>query len=44
VADTPTSGTVGGIDRATYSFWRNQTYDATTDGGSAATTANIQTT
>ena len=24
VADTPTSGTVGGIDRATWYFWRNQ--------------------
>lgn len=23
VADTPTSGTVGGIDRATWTFWRN---------------------
>jgi hypothetical protein len=43
VADTPTSGTVGGIDRATYTFWRNQTYDATTDGGAAATAVNIQT-
>lgn len=27
VADTPTSGTVGGIDRATYTFWRNYTDD-----------------
>lgn len=42
VADAPTSGTVGGINRATYPFWRNLSYDATTDGGSAATTANIQ--
>jgi hypothetical protein len=42
VADTPTSGTVGGIDRATYTFWRNQSFDATTDGGAAATAANIQ--
>jgi hypothetical protein len=25
VASTPTSGTVGSINRATYSFWRNQT-------------------
>lgn len=25
VADTPTSGTVGGIDRSTYTFWRNYT-------------------
>lgn len=43
VADTPTSGTVGGINRANYSFWQNQVYDASTDGGTAATTANIQT-
>jgi hypothetical protein len=42
IADTPTSGTVGGIDRATYTFWRNQSYDATTDGGAAATAANVQ--
>jgi len=41
VADTSTSGSVGGIDRATYSFWRNITFDATTDGGAAATAANI---
>lgn len=26
VADTPTSGTVGGIDRSAYTFWRNQAY------------------
>lgn len=42
VADTPTSGTVGGINRASYSFWRNQAFQATTDGGSAASAANIQ--
>lgn len=42
IADTPTSGSVGGIDRATYTFWRNQSYDATTDGGAAATKDNIQ--
>jgi hypothetical protein len=42
VADTPTSGTVGGIDRATWTFWRNISFDATTDGGAAATAANIQ--
>lgn len=44
VADTPTTGTVGGINRATATnaFWRNQAYDATTDGGAAATAANIQ--
>ena len=27
VADAPTSGTVGGIDRATWTFWQNQVYD-----------------
>lgn len=43
IADTPTSGTVGAINRATYSWWRNVSYDATTDGGAAATSANIQT-
>jgi hypothetical protein len=34
---------VGGINRANYSFWQNQVYDASTDGGTAATAANIQT-
>lgn len=38
----PTTGTVGGIDRATWTFWRSQTFDATTDGGAATTAANIQ--
>jgi hypothetical protein len=42
VADTPTSGIVGGIDRAAFSFWQNISFDATTDGGAAATAANIQ--
>jgi len=42
VADSPSTGTVGGINRATYSFWRNISFDATTDGGSAATVSNIQ--
>lgn len=27
VADDPTTGTVGGINRATFSFWRNTLYD-----------------
>lgn len=43
VADSPTTGTVGGINRANYSFWQNQVYDASSDGGTAATAANIQT-
>lgn len=38
VADTPTSGVVGGIDRATWTFWRNQTLSITTPSAS-----NIQT-
>ena len=42
VADDPTTGTVGGINRATWTFWRNQKYQATSDGGSAASAANIQ--
>ena len=32
----------GGIDRNTWSFWRNQYYRAVTDGGAATTAANIQ--
>lgn len=42
VADTPTSGIVGGINRATWTFWQNQSFDASTDGGTAATSSNIQ--
>lgn len=42
VADAPTTGTVGGINRATWAFWRNQKYQTTSDGGSAASAANIQ--
>lgn len=41
IADTPTAGTVGGINRATWSFWQNVKFGAVTDGGGAATTANI---
>lgn len=32
IADTPTSGTVGNINRATYTFWRNQTQSLTSAG------------
>ena len=42
VADAPSTGTYGGINRANFSFWRNISFDATTDGGAAATSANIQ--
>lgn len=41
VADDPTTGTVGGIDRSSFSFWRNQVFDATNDGGSSASASNI---
>jgi hypothetical protein len=41
VADTPTN-VVGGIDGNTWSWWKNVVFDSTTDGGAAATSANIQ--
>lgn len=44
VSSTPTTGTVGGIDRSTTigSFWRNKKFGAVADGGAVATAANIQ--
>lgn len=42
VISVPTSGTVGGIDRATWLFWRNQVFAAVATGGAATTAANIQ--
>ena len=41
IADLPTSGTVGGVSRTTYSFAQNQYYRATTDGGAALASTNI---
>jgi hypothetical protein len=41
VADSPNTGTVGGINRANFSFWKNISFDATTDGGAAASTTNM---
>jgi hypothetical protein len=41
IQDSP-SGAVGGINATTYTFWKNIAYDATTDGGAAATASNIQ--
>lgn len=32
VADDPTTGVVGGIDRSAFSFWRNQLYDFSAAG------------
>jgi hypothetical protein len=31
IADDPTTGTVGGVDRSAYSFWRNKVYDFSTE-------------
>lgn len=42
IATSPTSGTVGGIDRATWTFWQNIAYSSVTNGGAAATSANIR--
>ena len=42
ISKTPTTGTYGGINRANWAFWRNVAFDATTDGGAAASSANIQ--
>lgn len=38
VADLPTSGTVGGISRTDYAFWRNQFYDFSTETVTASAT------
>lgn len=40
VADTNAAGTVGGINRANWSFWRNQSFSSVTDFGGAMTSAN----
>jgi len=42
VADVATAGTVGGIDRSTYSWWQNYALDCVATGGAAVTSANIQ--
>lgn len=42
ISKTPTTGTYGGINRANWTFWRNAAFSATTDGGAAASTSNIQ--
>ena len=42
VADDPSTGVVGGIDRAAFSFWRNISFGAVADGGAAADATNIQ--
>jgi len=42
VPDSPSTGTYGGIDRATWSFWRSVAYSGVSNGGSAVTASNIQ--
>jgi hypothetical protein len=41
VAASPTTGTVGGIDRSQWAFYRNIVFSALTNGGMAASSANI---
>lgn len=42
VADNPTTGTVGGINRANWVFFRNQRFSGSSDGGGAVASTNIQ--
>jgi hypothetical protein len=42
VSKTPTSGSVGGIDPATWTFWQNVKFAAIADGGAAASPSNIR--
>lgn len=42
VPDAPSTGTYGGIDRATWSFWRSKKYSGANDGGAAVSASNIQ--
>ena len=41
VPDSPSSGTYGGINRATWSFWRPVSYSGSSDGGAAVSSSNI---
>lgn len=41
VAVSPTTGTVGGIDRSQWSFWRNTVFSASSNGGVPAGATNI---
>lgn len=38
IADDPTTGTVGGIDRSSYTFWRNQLWDFSVENVTASAT------
>ena len=43
VVASPSTGIVGGIDRATWSFWQNQTFDFSSALSASASSTNIQT-
>lgn len=42
ISNSPTAGVVGGINRATWAFWRNQKFSGVSDGGAAVANNNIQ--
>jgi hypothetical protein len=42
VSSTPTTGTFGGINRASWPFWQNQKFAGVADGGGAKSATNIQ--
>lgn len=42
IPDNPATGTYGGIDRATWNFWRSQLVDSSTEFGANISSANIQ--
>jgi hypothetical protein len=42
IADSPSTGTYGGINRANFAFWQNKSYSGVTNGGAAVSQANIQ--
>lgn len=42
VADSPSTGTYGGISRSAFPFWQNKSYSGLTNGGAAVSSANIQ--
>lgn len=43
LADSNATGTVGGISRTSWDFWKHYVYSAATDGGVAASATNIVT-
>jgi hypothetical protein len=43
VSQAPGTGIVGGIDRLTWAFWRNQVFDVSVEGPTATSATNIQT-